>query len=89
VKHALPMTKRERVERKRQSIIKAARIVFESRGYDGTTISDVAQRANISVGAVYLYFKNKEELALACAKVQNQGTVYDALKMLAVVQKTA
>ena len=35
---------------------------FAEHGYDGTRIDDVAQRAGISKGLLYLYFKTKEEL---------------------------
>ena len=40
----------------------AARHVFSRRGYSNANIRDIANRAGISVGGVYLYFRNKEEL---------------------------
>lgn len=45
-----------------QSIQKAARPLFEEGGFAATSIEKVARQASISVGAVYLYFKSKEDL---------------------------
>ena len=46
----------------RNNILEAASEVFAGRGYEKSTIRDVASRAGISVGGIYLYFRNKEEL---------------------------
>jgi AcrR family transcriptional regulator len=40
----------------------AARELFEPQGYAPTSIEMIARQAEISVGAVYLYFKSKEDL---------------------------
>jgi AcrR family transcriptional regulator len=50
---------------KRQAIVEAAGALFTTEGYESTTIADVARRAGVAVGTVYLYFKNKIELLLA------------------------
>jgi AcrR family transcriptional regulator len=50
---------------KRQAIIEAARELFTSAGYETTTIAQVARRAGVAVGTVYLYFKNKSDLLVA------------------------
>jgi AcrR family transcriptional regulator len=42
--------------------MKAAMDVFSSHGYAGANIRKVAEKAGVSVGSIYLYFKNKEEL---------------------------
>jgi AcrR family transcriptional regulator len=49
-------------ERRRQQIIVAAKRVFSKKGYNRSTIEDIAQEAELSPGTLYLYFKNKEEL---------------------------
>lgn len=48
----------------RQNITRAAIKVFGEKGYKQTTMREVAQKAGMSVGAIYLYFKNKERLYL-------------------------
>lgn len=55
------MNKRSGIE-SRKRIIKAAMDVFSKRGYAKASIREIAKVAGISVGGVYLYFKNKEEL---------------------------
>jgi AcrR family transcriptional regulator len=47
---------------KRQQILKAATALFIHHGYRKTSISDVAARAQVAKGTVYLYFKNKPEI---------------------------
>lgn len=47
---------------KRMQIMDAALKVFSEYGYKGATMSLIAQKANISKGLTYTYFKSKEEL---------------------------
>ena len=49
---------------KRKAIISAAIEIFARKGYNDAGISDIAQRANVANGTVYLYFKNKDDLLL-------------------------
>ena len=49
---------------KRRAILDAAVEIFAKHGFSDATISDVADRANIAGGTVYLYFKNKEDLLI-------------------------
>ncbi len=52
---------RER-ERRRETILKAARRDFMKKGFRAVTVDSIAQRAQLSKGAIYLYFKSKEEI---------------------------
>jgi AcrR family transcriptional regulator len=47
---------------KRQAIIEAARNIFATKGYEETTIAEIADEAGVAVGTVYLYFHNKREI---------------------------
>ncbi|MEM9014169.1 MAG: helix-turn-helix domain-containing protein [Pseudomonadota bacterium] len=58
-------TLREKVQSKENKIIRAAYEIFVARGYAKTTISDVASKAEVAEGTVYLYFNNKHALAVA------------------------
>jgi AcrR family transcriptional regulator len=51
----------ERQERMRQ-ILKAAGKLFLKKGYTNTTMRDICRKAELSTGAVYFYFKSKEEI---------------------------
>ena len=55
------MNKRSAEESKR-IILAAARTVFAEQGYAQASMRDIARVAGISVGGLYLYFKNKEDL---------------------------
>lgn len=46
----------------RQAIEKSAIDIFLEKGYLNTKIKDIAEKANVSVGSIYIYFKNKEDL---------------------------
>lgn len=49
----------------RSRIINAARGLFSSHGYSGTSLDDILTAAGITKGAFYHYFKSKEEICLA------------------------
>lgn len=61
-----PLTDRGR--RTRQTVVAAARGVFEDKGFSATRMGDVATRAGVSHGTVYTYFDTKEELLAATVK---------------------
>ncbi|GHO60198.1 TetR/AcrR family transcriptional regulator [Ktedonobacter robiniae] len=48
----------------RQRIVDAALHLFATKGYDQTTMRDIAAAANCSLGLAYRYFASKEELVL-------------------------
>ena len=50
---------------RRDEIMQAAKELFLELGYDSTTIRRIADRVGISAPALYLYFKDKDELLLA------------------------
>jgi AcrR family transcriptional regulator len=55
-----------RWERRKESrpseLLDAALDLFIERGFNATRLDDVAQRAGVSKGTLYIYFTNKEEL---------------------------
>ncbi|MCC3777375.1 ScbR family autoregulator-binding transcription factor [Streptomyces sp. UNOB3_S3] len=64
------MAKQDRAIRTRQSILEAAAVVFDERGYDAATITEILARAEVTKGALYFHFASKEELALAVIDAQ-------------------
>jgi len=50
------------VESRRAEIIRAAVKLFSEQGYYNTTIQSIAREAGISVGLVYQYFREKDDL---------------------------
>ena len=53
---------RRRKEDRPQEITEAAFAAFAENGYSATRVEDVARRAGVSKGLLYLYFRTKEEL---------------------------
>ncbi|GAB4182049.1 MAG: hypothetical protein Kow00108_18920 [Calditrichia bacterium] len=47
---------------KRELILKSARHLFKEKGVENTSMEVIAANAEISKGALYLYFKNKEDI---------------------------
>ena len=58
--------KREKEER-RETILLAATRVFLARGLSAATMEQIAREAELSKGALYLYFRSKDELFLSIA----------------------
>ncbi len=53
---------------KRERIMEAAKALILHYGYKKTTMQDIADKAEISVGSLYNFFQNKEDIAIECAK---------------------
>jgi AcrR family transcriptional regulator len=51
-----------------QELLEAALELFVERGFAATRLEDVARRAGVSKGTLYLYFENKEELFKAVVR---------------------
>jgi AcrR family transcriptional regulator len=61
----VPGLRERRRARTRQTIQEHAMRLFRERGYDATTVSDVAAAAEVSSMTVFRYFPAKEDLVLA------------------------
>ena len=61
----MPRISAEREEATRRRILRAARQVFVEKGFHRASIDDVVAAAGLSVGAIYTYFPNKDELIRA------------------------
>jgi len=59
---------RRRKQARPEELIAAAVELFGEQGFAATTLKDVAKRAGVSKGTVYLYFKSKEELLRAAVR---------------------
>lgn len=46
----------------RKKILKAAKVLIAEKGFEDTSIGDVVQRAGVSTGSFYTYFKKKEDV---------------------------
>src|SRR5204862_2109165 len=58
-------TKTGKGDQTRALILETALEMFRERGYDDTTMRDIAQKAGVSLGNAYYYFSSKEYLIQA------------------------
>ena len=72
------------MEERRQKIIDAAKALFSEKGYAGTGLREIAERAGVSLGNIYNYFKNKEEIFRSIFNPEEiGGTLVESFKHIA------
>src|SRR6476620_2153894 len=59
--------KGDKRERTRAALLDAALALTREKGFEETTLQDVAERAGMSTGAIYGNFRNRDELFMALA----------------------
>jgi AcrR family transcriptional regulator len=62
-------------DRTRRALVNAAIDLFERHGYDGTTVADIAEAADIGTRTFFSYFASKEELLFPESDARVQAAV--------------
>src|SRR6188474_3129730 len=84
--------KGDKRERTRAALLDAARSLIREKGYERTTLDEVATRAGMTTGAIYGNFKNRDELFTALGqtywapirpKIKPGATFAEAMRALA------
>ena len=70
-----------RSDRKRKALLEAATEVFLDKGYDGTSMDDVAAKAAVSKPTVYRYFTDKEQLFAEIVRATT-GQIDDLVRLV-------
>ena len=65
-------------QRTREAIAHAGHELFVERGYDATTLADIAEAAGVSTRTIFAYFPSKEDI-LFCTTSQMCASLADAL----------
>jgi AcrR family transcriptional regulator len=76
VKSRKPLTRKQRAAATRRKIVQAASTLFAERGYQATTMSEIARAAGVAVQTVHFVFHTKAELlqeAFTTAVLGEQG----------------
>ena len=69
----------------RERIVRSATRVFSERGFHRATMQDIVRASGLSVGAIYTYFKSKDELILAgCDLITDQEMTELARRLTSV-----
>jgi len=55
-------------ERRREQILAASQALFRERGYTGTSLAEIAEKAEVSIGTIYTYFGSKGAIYYELAK---------------------
>lgn len=74
---------KEDAEETRNIVMKAAIKIFSQKGYDSTTIVDIANEAGLTRGAVYWHFKDKGDLFIKLNDEYGHGFVFDLVGQVA------
>jgi AcrR family transcriptional regulator len=61
-------TRRRRKAERPQEILEAAFLEFSRNGYAVTTLDQIAERAGVTKGTIYVYFENKEHLFISMVR---------------------
>lgn len=72
---SIPLNKKDE---KKIRIIDAATTLFAEKGFNDTSMLEIAKKADVAEGTVYEYFKNKEELLISIPG-EKLGELYDAI----------
>ncbi len=81
----LPAPRSQRQRRKEarpQELLQAALLLFDQKGFAATRIDEVAQKAGVSKGTLYLYYPSKEDLFKAVVR-QNLSSLIEQGQQLA------
>ena len=65
---ARPDTRRRRKAERPQEILEAAFVEFSRNGYAMTTLDQIAERAGVTKGTIYVYFESKEQLFISMVR---------------------
>jgi TetR/AcrR family transcriptional regulator len=68
-----PAKRTRRKEARPGELLQAALDLFVEKGYAGTSVEEVARRAGVSKGTLFLYFSSKEELFKAVVRANISG----------------
>jgi AcrR family transcriptional regulator len=71
----VPRVSQQHEQQVRQRILAAALRVFGERGFHHATMQDVVRESGLSVGAIYTYFKGKDELFVAMCDTTVEETM--------------
>ena len=74
-------------QERRKEILSAALSLFIQNGYEGTAVSDIVKKLNVSQGLFYYYFKSKEEVFMVAMEQYAEALVGRIMSILADVSR--
>lgn len=81
----MPKISDEAKQQRKKRILDAALECFSTKGYYASTVDDIVKFCGLSKGAVYNYFKSKEEIFLSLLEERNERVMEKLKEELAVI----
>lgn len=82
-----PRVTTEYKEERRAQILQGALYCFAEKGFQATTINDIAQYLQVSKGAIYTYFKSKEEIYIELMRERTQSVIAEIKEQFQCIEK--
>ena len=79
--HTRTETRRRRKAERPQEILEAAFLEFSRNGYAKTTLDQIAERAGVTKGTIYVYFESKEHLFISMVRELMKATLDTVQKL--------
>lgn len=77
---------RERYDRRQAQVVLDAAAVFAARGYDQTSVPELALALGVAAGGLYHYFASKEELLIAICDQLMDPLLAEAKELMSTAQ---
>jgi AcrR family transcriptional regulator len=74
-------------DKKRREIAAAAMSVFAERGFEATSVREVAEKAGIGKGTIYEYFSSKEEIIAASVQMWMESMIEEVESIVVRIQE--
>lgn len=84
-----PALRQRRKEARPQELLDAALALFVEKGFAATRAEEVAQRAGVSKGTLYLYFPSKEDLLKAVIRQTLAAQIAEGARLVENLQGSA
>jgi len=81
------LTREESKARTRAYLLEAAATLFTWKGYEGTSVEEIAEEAGYTKGALYTHFESKEDLFVALLEATVRSQVEDLRDRIAAVER--
>lgn len=76
-------------EKKKREILDSALVCFAKKGFQVATVDDIVEHSGISKGAIYNYFKSKDEIYLELMKTSTRESFESFKEMLSTIPNPA